>query len=52
MGFLEVCLEMMNLGGTYDVTSPHYRLASFIILVAALFLARHLKAPRKDEGLR
>ena len=49
MGFLEVCVDVLQLSDSYNLTSPGARLASFIILVAAIFLARLLKAPRKDD---
>lgn len=51
MGILEISVEMMNLSGAYDFTSPHYRLFSFIFLIAALFLALRLKTPRKEDCL-
>jgi|YelNatPaOPRAMG01_1025707.scaffolds.fasta_scaffold81170_2 hypothetical protein len=47
MGFLEVCVDMMNLAGTYDLASPAYQAFSFGYLLAALFLARQLRKPRK-----
>ncbi len=49
MGFLEVCVDVLQLSDNYDLTTPGARLASFIILVAAIFLSRILKAPRKDD---
>jgi hypothetical protein len=47
MGILEISVDIMGLSGTYDLTSPSYRLFSFIFLLAALFLARLLKLPQK-----
>jgi hypothetical protein len=49
MGFLEVCVDVLQLHDNFDLTTPSARLFSFIILVAAIFLSRILKAPRKDE---
>jgi hypothetical protein len=49
MGILEVSVEMMNLSGAYDFTSPQYQLFSFIFLIAALFLALRLRTPRKGD---
>ncbi len=47
MGFLEICVDMMNLSGIYDIQSPAYRLFGFVYLLAALFLARNMKKPEK-----
>ena len=49
MGFLEVCVDMMNLAGTFDLASPAYQVASFATLLAALFAVRHLKKPKKEN---
>lgn len=47
MGFLEICVDMMNISGNYDLNSPAYQVFSFANLLAALFLARNLKKPKK-----
>ena len=49
MGFLEVCVDVLQLHDNYNLTSSAGRLFSLLVLVAAIFLARILKAPRKDE---
>jgi hypothetical protein len=47
MGFLEVCVDMMNLAGTANLASPAYQAFCLANLLAALFAVRHLKIPRK-----
>jgi hypothetical protein len=49
MSFPEVCVEVLQLSDSFDLTTPTARLFSFIILVAAIFLSRILKPPRKDD---
>lgn len=49
MGFLEVCVDMMNLAGTSDFATPAYQVVSFANLLAALFVVRHLKKPQKED---
>jgi hypothetical protein len=51
MGFLEICVEMMNLSGSNNLTSPWSTVAGFLYLIAALLLALNLKPPRKEDQL-
>jgi hypothetical protein len=50
MGFLEVCVDVLQLSDNYDLTALEGRLFSILVLVAAIFLSRILKAPRKDDS--
>lgn len=45
MGFLEVCVEMMDLAGTLPESSQFT--LGFAHLLAAIFLALNLKRPTK-----
>ena len=49
MGFLEVCVDVLQLHDNYNVTAPAGRLFTLLVLVGAIFLARILRAPRKDD---
>ena len=49
MGFLEVCVDVLQLHDNYNLTSPEGRWFSFIVLLAAIILSRFLKAPRKND---
>jgi uncharacterized membrane protein affecting hemolysin expression len=49
MGFLEVCVDVLQLSDNYNITSATGRLFTLLVLVAAIFLARILKPPRKDD---
>ena len=49
MGFLEVCVDVLQLHDNYNITSNEGRLFTLLVLVAAIFLSRFLKAPQKDD---
>jgi len=49
MGILEVIVDVLQLHDNYNITTPTARVFTFIVLVAAIFLSRILKAPRKDD---
>jgi hypothetical protein len=49
MGFLEVCVDVLQLSDNYNLTSSTGRLFSLLVLVAAIILSRFLKAPQKDD---
>jgi len=47
MVFLEIGVDLMNLSGVHDLNSLACQVFSFANLLAALFLARNLKKPKK-----
>ncbi|MBW1991418.1 MAG: hypothetical protein JRI59_04765 [Deltaproteobacteria bacterium] len=49
MGFLEVCVDALDLTGKYDLSAPGGRLFAILMLVAAIFLCRALKKSRQDQ---
>jgi hypothetical protein len=49
MGFLEVCVDVLQLPDNYHITSAAGRLFSLLVLLAAIIVSRFLKAPRKDD---
>ena len=49
MGFLEVCVDVLQLQDNYNIMSTEGRLFSFLVLLAAILLSRFLKAPRKYD---
>ena len=49
MGFLEVCVDVLQLHDNYNITSTAGRLFSLLVLLAAIIVSRFLKAPRKDD---
>ena len=49
MGFLEVCVDVLQLSDNYNITSTEGRLFSLLVLLAAIILSRFLKAPQKED---